>query len=263
MDCVMPSVVIHPTAIVDSRASLGEGCEVGPYCVIGPNVKLGDACRLHSHVVVDGLTSVGSRCEFFPFACVGLKTQDLKYKGGNCRLEVGSDNVFREHVTVHTATGDGGVTRVGSHNHFLAYSHIAHDCIVGDHVIFSNNGTLAGHVIVDDYAIVGGLAAVHQFCRIGRMAIIGGCAKVVQDIPPYMMADGNPAVTRGVNKIGLERQGVSEETQRALREAYKIMFRAGLTVTNALARVTRELPQSNELTDFVDFCRKSERGIAR
>jgi UDP-N-acetylglucosamine acyltransferase len=254
---------IHPTAVIATGAEIGAGCEIGPYCIIGPHVKLGEGCRLHSHVVLDGLTTIGPRCECFPFACVGLKTQDLKHKGGQCYLEVGSDNVFREHVTVHTATADGGYTRIGSHNNFLAYSHIAHDCTVGSHVIFSNCGTLAGHVTVEDAAIVGGLAAVHQFCRIGRMAIIGGCAKVVQDIPPFMMADGNPAETRSVNKVGLERHGVSEETQRALREAYKIVFRAGLTVSNALNKVQAELPPSPELEHFIDFCRKSERGIAR
>jgi UDP-N-acetylglucosamine acyltransferase len=254
---------IHFTAVVDSRARIGAGCEVGPYCIIGPNVQLGEGCRLHSHVVIDGLTTIGPRNEFYPFACIGLKTQDLKHAGGNCHLEIGNDNVFREHVTVHTATADGGVTRIGSHNHFLAYSHIAHDCVVGNHCIFSNCGTLAGHVVVEDHAVIGGLAAVHQFCRIGTMAIIGGCSKVVQDVPPYMMADGNPAETRGVNKVGLERNGVPEGVQRALREAYKIMFRAGLTLSNALDRIQSELPPSRELEHFIDFCRKSERGIAR
>lgn len=254
---------IHSTAQVDPKAEIAADCEIGPFCVVGPSVKLGEGSRLHSHVVLDGLTTIGPRCEFFPFACVGLKTQDLKYQGGKCYLEVGSDNVFREHVTVHTATGDGLYTRVGSHNNFLSYSHIAHDCIVGSHVIFSNNGTLAGHVTVEDYAIVGGLAAVHQFCRIGRMSIIGGCAKVVQDVPPYMIVDGNPAETRSVNKVGLDRNGVSEETQKALREAFKIVFKSGLTLANALDRVGSELPQSQELSHFVDFCRKSERGIAR
>ncbi len=259
----MASLTIHPTALVDSRAELGAGCEVGPYCVIGGGVRLGEGCRLHAHVVLDGLTTIGARNEFFPFACIGLKTQDLKYAGGKCYLEIGSDNVFREHVTVHTATGDGLFTRIGSHNNFLAYSHVAHDCVVGNHVIFSNNGTLAGHVTVEDYAIVGGLAAVHQFCRVGTMSIIGGCAKVVQDVPPYMMVDGNPAETRGVNKVGLERNGVAEESVRALREAYKIVFRSGLTVSNALDKVCAEVSGTKEIEHFIDFCRKSERGIAR
>jgi len=259
----MSATVIHPSALVDSRAQLGEGCEVGPFSVIGSNVKLGAGCRLHSHVVLDGLTTIGDRCEFFPFACVGLKTQDLKFKGGKCYTEIGSDNVFREHMTVHSATSDGGVTRIGSHNNFLAYSHVAHDCQVANHVIFSNNGTLAGHVVVEDYAIVGGLAAIHQFCRIGTMSIIGGCAKVVQDVPPYMIVDGHPAETRGVNKVGLERNGVPEEVQKSLREAFKIVFKSGLTMSNALDRLHLELPPSRELEHFIDFCRKSERGIAR
>jgi UDP-N-acetylglucosamine acyltransferase len=259
----MSSTNVHPTAIVDSRAEIAGGCEIGPYCIIGANVKLGEGCRLHSHVVIDGRTSIGARNEFYPFACIGLKTQDLKYDGGTTYLDIGSDNVFREHATVHTATGDGLRTRVGSHGNFLSYSHIAHDCVVGDHVIFSNNGTLAGHVIVEDYAVVGGLAAVHQFCRIGKMSIIGGCAKVVQDVPPFMIVDGHPGKTRGVNKVGLERNGVPAEVIRALTEVYKIVFKSGLTLTAALDKVSTELPQSQELTHFVDFCRKSERGIAR
>ena len=254
---------IHPTAVIDSRAEIGSSCEIGPYCTIGANVKLGEGCRLHSHVVIDGRTTIGARNEFFPFACIGLKTQDLKFDGGTTYLDICSDNVFREHCTVHTATGDGLHTRVGSHGNFLAYSHIAHDCVVGDHVIFSNNGTLAGHVIVEDYAIVGGLAAVHQFCRIGRMSIIGGCAKIVQDVPPFMIVDGHPGQTRGVNKIGLERNGVPAEVIRALTEAFKIVFKSELTLAKALDKVSSVLPQSKELTHFVDFCRKSERGIAR
>ncbi len=257
------TTTIHPTAVIDSGAQIGAGCEIGPYCVIGAHVKLGEKCRLHSHVILDGHTTTGARCEFFPFGCIGLKTQDLKFTGGTCYLEIGSDNVFREHVTVHTATSDGGYTRIGSHGNILEYAHIAHDCIVGNHVIFSNCGTLAGHVIVEDHAVVGGLAAIHQFCRIGTMSIIGGCSKVVQDVPPYMMADGNPAATRGVNKVGLERNGVDEEAQRALREAYKILCRSGLTVSNALDKIREEFPPIKEIDHFIDFCRKSERGIAR
>jgi UDP-N-acetylglucosamine acyltransferase len=254
---------IHPTAIIDSQAQIGADCQIGPYCVIGPHVVLGDGSRLHSHVVLDGHTVIGPRCEFFPFSSAGLKTQDLKHRGGACHLAIGSDNVFREHVTVHLATEEGGCTRVGSHNNFLAYAHIAHDCVVGNHVIFSNCGTLAGHVTVEDRVIVGGLAAVHQFCRIGTMSIIGGCSKVVQDIPPYMMGDGNTAKTRSVNKIGLQRNGVSEEVQKSLRDAFKILFRSGLTVSLSLDRIQSELPPSQELTHLIDFCRKSERGIAR
>ena len=255
--------MVHPTAIIHPRARIGAGCDIGPYCVIGEHVVLGDRCRLHSHVVVDGHTRMGRENEIFPFASIGLKTQDLKWKGGVTRVEIGSHNTFREYVTIHSATGDGEVTRVGSHNHTLAYCHIAHNCLLGDHIIMSNVATLAGHVTVEDYAVIGGLAAIHQFCRIGKMAMIGGCSKVVQDVPPYMMADGNPAATRGVNKVGLERNGVDEEAQRALREAYKILCRSGLTVSNALDKIREEFPPIKEIDHFIDFCRKSERGIAR
>ena len=166
-------------------------------------------------------------------------------------------------MTIHSATGDGERTRVGSHNHILAYAHIAHDCRIGDQIVMSNVATLAGHVVVEDYALVGGLAAVHQFCRIGRMAIVGGCSKVVQDVPPFMLADGNPAETRTINKIGLDRNGVSEEVQSALKLAFKILFREGLTISNALAKIESELPPSPELQHLVEFVRKSERGISK
>jgi UDP-N-acetylglucosamine acyltransferase len=257
------STRIHSTAVIHPGAHIGNDCEVGPYCIIGSKVKLGDGCRLISHVVVDGCTTIGERCEFYPFACLGMKTQDLKYTGGDPRLEIGSDNVFREHVTVHTATNDGGATVIGSHSLFLISAHVAHDCIVGDHVIMSGFAGLAGHILVEDYAILSGYAAIHQFCRIGTMSIVAGCARVVQDVPPYMIADGHPAGTRGVNKVGLERNGVSEVTQRALRDAFKILFKSGLTVQDAISRMLAELPPSKELEHFIDFCRKSERGIAR
>jgi UDP-N-acetylglucosamine acyltransferase len=255
--------MIHPTAIIHPKARIGAGCEIGPYCVIGEQVVLGDECKLHSHVVIDGHTRLGRGNEIFPFAGIGLKTQDLKWKGGVTRVEIGNHNTFREYVTIHSATGDGEVTRVGSHNHILAYCHIAHNCLLGDHVIMSNVATLAGHVTVEDYAVIGGLAAVHQFCRIGRMAMIGGCSKVVQDVPPFMTADGNPAETRTINKIGLERNGVSEKAQGALRQAYKILFRERLTLRNAVVEVEKELPGIEEIGHLVQFVRSSERGISK
>jgi len=179
------------------------------------------------------------------------------------RTEIGDHNTFRESVTVNSATGDGEITRIGSHNHILAYSHVAHNVSVGNHVIMSNVATLAGHVLVEDYAIVGGLAAIHQFCRIGKMSIIGGCSKVVQDVPPFMMADGNPAETRTINKVGLERNNVSATAQSALKHAYKILFREGLTVSNALTRIESELPSLPEIQHLIEFIRQSERGIGR
>ena len=255
--------MIHPTAIIHPGAKIGLQCEVGPYCVIGEQVTLGKNCRLHSHVVIDGHTTLGEGNEVFPFACIGLKTQDLKWKGGTTRTQIGDHNTFREYVTVHSATGDGEVTTVGSHNHILAYCHLAHNVVLGDHIIMSNVATLAGHVVVEDFAIIGGLAAVHQFCRIGKISIIGGCSKVVQDVPPFMLADGNPARTRTVNKVGLDRNNISEEAQTALRQAFKILFREGLTITNALARIEAELTPLAELQHLIQFVRASQRGVSK
>ena len=255
--------MIHSSAIVHPRAQIGSNCEIGPYCVIGENVKLGDGCKLHSHVVIDGHTKLGRENEIFPFASIGLKTQDLKWKGGVTRTEIGDGNTFREYVTVHSATGDGEVTRVGSHNAILAYCHIAHNCTLGERIIMSNVATLAGHVTVEDHAVIGGLAAVHQFCRIEKMSMIGGCSKIVQDVPPFMIVDGNPGETRTINKVGMERHGISEEAQNALRQAYKILFREGLTIPNALVKIESELPKLPEVLHLLNFVRTSERGISK
>jgi UDP-N-acetylglucosamine acyltransferase len=255
--------MFHPTAIIHPQANVAASCEIGPYCVIGENVALGENCRLHSHVVIDGHTKLGKENEIFPFASIGLKTQDLKWKGGVTRTEIGEGNTFREYVTIHSATGDGEITSVGSHNTILAYCHIAHNCQLGNKIIMSNVATLAGHVTVEDHAVIGGLAAVHQFCRIGKFAMVGGCSKVVQDVPPFMIADGNPAETRTVNKVGLERHGVSEESQGALKSAYKILFREGLSISNALVKIEKELPPLPEVLHLVNFVRASERGISK
>ena len=255
--------MIHPTAVIHPRAQIGADCHIGPFCVIGEHVVVGRACKLHSHVVIDGHTRLGEGNEIYPFASVGLKTQDLKWKGGITRTEIGDFNTLREYVTIHSATGDGEATIVGSRNNLLAYCHVAHNVTIGNHVIMSNVGTLAGHVIVEDHVVVAGLAAVHQFCRLGRMAMVGGCSKVVQDVPPFMLADGNPAETRTINKVGMERNGISEEVQSAMRQAYKILFREGLTIPNALARIEKELPSSPELQHLLQFVRASERGISK
>ena len=254
--------MIHPTAIIHPQARIGADCEIGPYCVIGEHVELGPGCRLHSHVVIDGHTRLGQGNEIFPFASIGLRTQDLKWKGGVTRTEIGDHNTIRECVTIHSATGEGEATVIGSHNNILASSHIGHNVVMGNRVIVSM-AALAGHVLVEDYALVGGLCAVHQFCRIGTMAMIAGCAKVVQDVPPYVIVDGNPAEARTINKVGMERNGVSEEAQAALRQAYKILFRDGLTTPNALARIESELPPLPELKHLVQFVRGSERGITK
>jgi len=254
---------IHPTAIIHPQARVGANCEIGPYCIIGEQVELGDGCRLHSHVVIDGRTRLGQQNEVFPFAVLGKQTQDLKWQGGVTRVEIGDRNTFRECVTIHSATNDGDATVLGSDNHILAYCHIAHDCRLGNHVVMSSYAGLAGHVMVDDHAVIAGYVAVHQFCRVGRLAMIGGCSKVRQDIPPFMLADGNPAETVTINKVGLERNGVPEETVNALRAAYKLLFREGLTISNALVRIERELPPLPEIQHLVQFVRASERGISK
>ena len=252
---------IHPTAVVDPGTELGPGVEIGPYCVVGAGVRLGAGCRLQSHVVLSGPATVGAENVFYPFACVGGRSQDLKYTDEPTHLIIGDRNTFREFTTVHRATAPGGTTRVGSGGNFLSYSHIAHDCLVGDEVIFSNNGTLAGHVEVGDRAVVGGLTAVHQFCRIGRLAITGGCSKIVQDVPPFMMVDGNPACVRHINQIGLERAGHSKETVRALREAYRVLYRSDLNTAQALERLRAEFGEVPEVAGLVEFVAGSKRGI--
>lgn len=255
---------IHPTAIISPRAELGSGVEVGPYCVIGDGVVLGDGCVLHNHVTIHGPSHIGARNTFYPSACIGQQTQDLKYKGEPTFLETGDDNVFREFCTVNRGTLPGSKTIIGSHNHFLAYAHIAHDCVVGSHCIFSNNGTLAGHVVVDDHVILGGLTAVHQFCRIGAYAITGGCSKIVQDVPPYMIADGNPAAIRGVNLVGLQRAAFPEDDVRALKEAYKALFLRKQNTTAALDALAQGEHGSNpRIIKLVEFIRSSQRGVTK
>ena len=254
---------IHSTAIIDSSAKIGSGTRVGPYCVIGSGVVIGEHCTLHNHVTIAGSTTIGAHNEFYPFSSIGQQTQDLKYAEEPTFLEIGHHNCFRECVTVNRATAPYGKTVIGSHGNFLAYAHIAHDCVVGNHVIFSNNGTLAGHVNVEDYVVLGGLSAVHQFCCIGQHAIIGGCTKIVQDVPSFMIADGNPAEVRGINQIGLERHGMSSSEIRDLREAYKIIYRGSLNTAQALEVLREKYQQSLLVLALIDFISHSKRGIVR
>ena len=254
---------IHPTAIIDPKAEIGTDVEIGPYCIIGPGVTLGDRCWLQHHVTLCGPSKIGSDNRFFAYGSIGQQTQDLKYAGEPTHLEIGDGNCFREFVSIHRATAPGHTTRVGSRGNFLAYVHIAHDCIGGDDVIFSNNGTLAGHVQVGDHAIIGGLTAIHQFCRIGRFAILGGCTKIVQDVPPFMIADGNPAEIRGINKIGLERHQFSAETLRELKEAYRLLYRSDLNVKQAAEQIRTTLQPTAEIGQLLDFLATTERGIVR
>lgn len=254
---------IHPTAIIDSTAHIGQTTQIGPYCVIGAGAHLGEGCTLHNHVTIAGPTTIGEGNIFFPYSSIGQRSQDLKYEGEPTHLEIGNGNTFREFVTIHRATAPGGVTRIGNRGNFLAYAHVAHDCIVGDDVVFSNNGTLAGHVVVGDHAVIGGLSGVHQFCRIGAHAIVGGCTKIVQDVPPFMIADGNPAEIRGVNFVGLERRGFPPEAIRELREAYRLVYRSNLNTSQGLETLREKFANSDLVTHLADFIATSERGIVR
>jgi len=254
---------IHATAIVDARAEVGEGTVIGPYSIIGPDVVLGKGCWLQHHVTLMGPAHIGPGNKFYAYCSIGQQSQDLKYNGEPTYLEIGKANVFREFVTVNRSTAGTGKTRIGDEGNFLAYSHIGHDCTVGDRVVFSNNGTLAGHVQVGDHAIMGGLTAVHQFCRIGRFAITGGCSKIVQDVPPFMIADGNPAKVRGINLIGLERNNFSAESVKLIKEAFRLIYRSKFNTRQALEAISKELPATEEIAQITEFIRSSERGIIR
>jgi UDP-N-acetylglucosamine acyltransferase len=259
----MSDVQIHSTAIVDSGAEIGAGTMVGPYCVIGANVMVGPKCWLQHHVTLCGPTKAGAKNKFYAYCSIGQQTQDLKYQGEPTYLEIGDENTFREFVTISRSTSSQGTTRIGNRGTFLAYSHIAHDCVVGDAVVFSNNGTLAGHVEVGDHAVIGGLTAVHQFCRLGRFAITGGCSKIVQDVPPFMIADGNPAEIRGINLVGLERKSFPAESVKLIKEAFRLIYRSKYNTRQAVEAMRKELPQTEEITEIIEFIEKSERGIIR
>lgn len=254
---------IHPTAIVDSTVLLDEECHIGPYCNLGPKVILGKGCVLHSHVIIHGPCVVGAQNAFYPFCSIGQRTQDLKYRGEPTVLEIGEGNTFREFVTINRSTTPESKTMIGNHGHFLAYSHIAHDCIVGNYIVFSNNSTLAGHVCVGDYATIGGLTAVHQFCRIGQHAIVGGCSKIVQDVPPFMIADGNPATIHGINSVGLKRLGFADSEVAMLKEAHRLLYRANLNVQQAMKQIQEEMRPNKNINILISFVISSNRGIIR
>lgn len=251
---------IHPTALVDPSAKIGADVTIGPYCIIGAGVEIGDGTWLQHHVTLMGPTRVGKNNRFFAYGSIGQQTQDLKYSSEPTLLEIGDNNTFREFCSVHRATSPGDKTVIGSHNNFLSYVHIAHDCVVGSHVIFSNNGTLAGHVVVEDHVILGGLSAVHQFCRIGTRSIIGGCSKIVQDVPPYSTIDGNPARVRGLNLVGLQRAGFEKDRIRAIRAAFRKVYRSGLNAAQAVEEL-RASELTPEAAHFTTFVADTKRGM--
>lgn len=256
---------IHPTAIVEAGARLGASVRIGPYCTVGAEVELGDEVELISHVVVAGRTSVGARTRVFPFAAVGLQPQDLKYKGEPSRLEIGTDNIIREHATLHPGTAGGGLlTKVGDHCLLMVATHVAHDCRLGDHVVMANNATLGGHVMVGDWAILGGLAAIHQFVRIGKHAIIGGLSGVENDVIPYGSVMGDRARLAGLNIVGLKRRGFDRDTLHDLRRAFRLLFADEGTMAERLADVSELFSVNEPVMDIVRFIQaESERAICQ
>jgi UDP-N-acetylglucosamine acyltransferase len=255
--------VIHPTAIIDDSARIGNNVEIGPYSIVGANVEIGDNCVIGPHVVLRGPTVLGKNNRIFQFASVGEDCQDKKYNGEPTRLVIGDNNVIRECVTIHRGTvQDQGLTQIGSNNLLMAYVHVAHDCMVGDNVILANNTTLAGHVHVGDWAILGGFTGVHQFCHIGAHAFTAVNSVVVQDIPPYIMAQGHNAAPRTINAEGLKRRGFQPNQILNIKRAFKLLYRQGLTVSEAVEKM-RELDADVELTPLIDFVQNSQRGIIR
>jgi UDP-N-acetylglucosamine acyltransferase len=256
--------MIHPTAIVHPGARLGAGVSVGPYSIVGEHVELGDGTTIGSHAVVEGHTRLGRNNRVFQFASLGSAPQDKKYRGEPTRLEIGDANTFREFSTINTGTvQDEGITRIGDDNWFMAYSHVAHDCVVGSHTIFANNAHVAGHCHVGDWVILGGFTGVHQFVRIGAHAMTGGGTILFQDLPPYVTAVGNPAKTYGINSEGLKRRGFSEAAIAALKRAYRTLYREGLSLAEARAALAAAAPAAPELDALLSFIDASKRGLLR
>lgn len=256
--------MIHPTAIVSPQARLAADVTVGPYSVIGPDVSIGSGCSIGPHVVISGPTTIGTGNRIFQFASLGDDPQDKKYAGEPTTLEIGHRNTIREFCTINRGTvQDAGVTRVGDDNWLMAYTHIAHDCQVGNHVIMSNNATLAGHVHIGDYAILSGFAAVHQFCRIGMHSFIGGFAGITRDVLPFMMVAGQPPQPHGINQEGLKRRGFDADQLRHLKEAYRLLYRSGLRLTEAREQLVTLAATAPEVQIIVAFMDQSERSILR
>jgi len=256
---------IHPTAIVSPKAEVGDGVKIGPYCVIGDGVILDEGVELLSHVVVDGLTRIGANSHVFPFSSIGHRPQDLKYHGEPSRLEIGCNNVIREHVTMNPGTEGGGMlTKIGNNCLFMVGAHVAHDCVIDDHVILVNNATLGGHVQVGEWAIVGGLSAIHQFVRVGKHAMIGGMSGVEQDVIPYGSVTGNRARLQGLNIVGLRRRNFSRDDIHEMRKAYRLIFAAEGTLAERLDDVAEDFGENEAVSEILQFIRAdSSRAICQ
>jgi len=256
---------VHPTAIVSPAAELGEGVTVGPYSIIGDHVTMGQGCRVESHVVIQGRTRIGNHCQFFPYSSIGLPPQDLKYKREDTELVIGDYNVFREYVTVNRGTVQGGGrTFIGNHNFFMVYGHVAHDCILGNHIIMANAATLAGHVIIEDYATIGAFSGIHQFCRVGVHGFVGGYSVITKDVLPYSKTvSARDARNYGVNTIGLERRGFSAESIRSIRAAFRVVLQSKLNTSQALSVLRERFADQPSVQVLIDFIEKSQRGIIK
>lgn len=254
---------IHDTAVVSPTARIAKGVEIGPYSVIGDNVEIGEGTKIGPHVVVAEWTSIGKDCQIFQGASVGEIPQDLKFKGEKSYCLIGDRTVIREGATIHRATGEGEETRIGNDCLLMALTHVAHNCVLGNHVIMSNLASMAGHAIAEDRVVIGGMAGVHQFVKIGRNAMVGGMSKLVQDVVPYTIADGHPAKVVGLNSVGISRAGIPIESRRLIKKAYKILYRSGLTLTEAISVIEQEVDSCEEVEHFLRFLRNAERGICR
>jgi UDP-N-acetylglucosamine acyltransferase len=248
---------VHPWA------RLGAGVKIGPYSVIGEKVELGDGCTVGTNVLIEGDTKIGKDNSFFHGASIGTAPQDLKYRGDATRLEIGDGNTIREFVTVNTATALGDITAIGNRCLFMAYSHVAHNCVIGDEVILANSGTLAGHVCIDDFATIGGLTPVHQFVRVGKYAFVGGGSRLEQDVPPFVKVAGNPSRVYGINSVGLERRGFTAERRLVLKQLFKLLYRSKLNVTQVLEHLSNGYAGDADAEELAEFLRCSERGITK
>lgn len=256
--------MIHPTAIIDPDAKVGNRVSVGPYSIIGAGVEIGDECVIGPHVVIEGPTAIGQRNRFYQFGSIGADPQDKKFHGESARLEIGDDNTFREFVTINRGTADGGgITRIGNGNWLMAYVHIAHDCIVGNQTIFANSASLAGHCRVDDHAILGGFSLIHQFCQVGAHAFTSMGSIINRDVPPFVTVAGNFAEPKGINSEGLKRRGFSKDSILAIRRAYKTLYLSGLPLAEARNQIDAVLDHAAELKLLVEFIDRSERSLIR
>lgn len=256
------NIKIHPSSIINSQAILEEGVEIGPFSIIGKNVKIGKNTKIHSSVLIDGWTTIGENCDIYTGTIIGTPPQDLKYKGEKTYVIIGNNNIIREYVTIHRSSGKENKTLIGSNNLIMAYVHIAHNCIIGNQIVIANSCGLSGHVEIHNQSIIGGFVGIHQFVKIGKLAMIGGYSKIVKDIPPFAIADGQPAKLYGINAIGLKRKGISLQERNNLKRAYKLLCHSNLNLSQAINAIQLEINPTNEINELINFLKNpSKMGI--